>query len=198
MFVTPSRLDRQLREEIAALSSAAATALGLVVGPIHAEARVSDGQVSVLEVAARSIGGLCGRALSFGLLGTSLETMLLRSALGYRGPAARPASPASGVMMLPIARAGTLAAVGGIEQAKAVPGITDIEITIPLDSQVRPLPEADRYLGFMFANGTTPLAVEPTRLFDALTTPTIPVVPFPHVTAPTFTAVPSQTGLLTT
>ena len=108
ILVTPSRLDRRVRDEIATLGGAAADALGLVQGPIHAEARIGDGRVSLLEVAARSIGGLCGRSLRFGLLGTSLETTLLRSALGYRGASAKPQSPASGVMMLPIARAGTL------------------------------------------------------------------------------------------
>ena len=161
ILVTPSRLDSGVRNDIAALAAAAADALGLVQGPIHAEARVSDAGVSLLEVAARSIGGLCGRSLRFGLLGTSLETMLLRSALGYRGVSdAKPQSPASGVMMLPIARAGTLVAVRGHEQAKAVHGIVDLELTIPIGSRIRPPPEADRYLGFLFARSDTPQAVE--------------------------------------
>lgn len=160
ILVTPSRLDRRVRDEITALCRAAADALGLVQGPIHAEARVDDGRVSLLEVAARSIGGLCGRSLRFGLLGTSLETTLIRSALGYRGAPAKPQSPASGVMMLPIARAGILSAVRGQKKAKAVPGIVDLELTIPIGSRVRPPPDADRYLGFLFANGDTPRAVE--------------------------------------
>lgn len=160
ILVTPSRLAHHVQDEIAAISRAAANALGLVQGPIHAEARVDDSRVWLLEVAARSIGGLCGRTLRFGLLGTSLETMLLRSALGYRGVLAKRQSPASGVMMLPIARAGTLFAVGGQEQAKAVPGIVDVELTIPIGSRVRPPPEANRYLGFLFASGNTTRAVE--------------------------------------
>ena len=160
ILVTPSRLDRRLRDEIAALCGAAADALGLVHGPIHAEARVGDGRVALLEVAARPIGGLCGRSLSFGLLGTTLEATLLRSALGYRGAPAERQSPASGVMMVPIARAGTLSAVSGQERAKAVPGIVDLELTTPIGSRVRPPPEADRYLGFIFARAETPGAVE--------------------------------------
>jgi len=63
-------------------------------------------------------------------------------------------------MMLPIDRAGTLLAVGGQERAKAVPGIVDLEVTTPIGSSIRPPPEADRYLGFLFANGDTPGAVE--------------------------------------
>jgi biotin carboxylase len=160
ILVTPSRLDRRVQDQIVAVASAAAAALGLVQGPVHAEARIRDGRVWLLEVAARSIGGLCGRSLRFGLLGTSLEATLLRSALGYRGAPAKPQSPASGVMMLPIARAGTLSAISGHERATAVPGIVDLELTIPIGSLVRPPPEADRYLGFLFARGHTPQAVE--------------------------------------
>ena len=160
ILVTPSRLGHSVQNEIVAVVGAAAEALGLVQGPIHGEVRVGDGGVTLLEVAARSIGGLCGRSLRFGLLGTTLETTLLRSALGYRGTPAKPQSPASGVMMLPIAGAGTLSAVDGLEQAKAVPGIVDVELTIPIGSFVRAPPEADRYLGFLFASGETPQAVE--------------------------------------
>jgi len=160
ILVTPSRLDQRSQDEIVAVVSRAVSALGLVQGPIHAEARIGNGRVWLLEVAARSIGGLCGRSLRFGLLGTSLEATLLRSALGYRGAPAKPQSSASGVMMLPIARAGTLSAISGHERAKAVPGIVDLELSIPIGSLVRPPPEADRYLGFLFARGDTPQAVE--------------------------------------
>lgn len=160
ILVTPSRLARRVQDEIADAVHAAADALGLVQGPIHAEVRIGDERVTLLEVAARSIGGLCGRSLSFGLLGTSLETTLLRSALGYRSGPVKPQSPASGVMMLPIARAGILSAVGGQEQARAAPGIVELELTIPIGSRVSSPPEADRYLGFLFARGEEPRVVE--------------------------------------
>ena len=63
-------------------------------------------------------------------------------------------------MMLPIPRAGVLRAVGGQDAARAVPGITGLEITVPRGRRVVPLPEGDRYLGFLFARGDTPAAVE--------------------------------------
>ena len=62
--------------------------------------------------------------------------------------------------MLPIARAGILSAVGGQEQARAAPGIVELELTIPIGSRVRSPPEADRYLGFLFARGEEPRVVE--------------------------------------
>ena len=42
----------------------------------------------------------------------------------------------------------------------AVPGITGLTITIPLGQRVRPLPDGDRYLGFIFAEGGSAPDVE--------------------------------------
>jgi hypothetical protein len=67
---------------------------------------------------------------------------------------------ASGVMMLPIPRAGVLREVRGQDDARAVPGIAGLEISIGHGRPVRPLPEGDRYLGFLFARGETPARVE--------------------------------------
>jgi len=113
----------------------------------------------MLELAARSIGGLCSRSLRFGL-GVSLEEVILRHALAMPlGDLGREAA-ASGVMMLPIPRAGRLRAVRGQNEARAIPGITGLEISIGRDRPVRPLPEGGRYLGFLFARGETPEQVE--------------------------------------
>ena len=63
-------------------------------------------------------------------------------------------------MMLPIPRGGVLRRVIGRDEALAVPLIEGLEITIPVGQPVVPLPEGDRYLGFLFARGETPAAVE--------------------------------------
>ncbi len=156
IYVTPSRVHPEIIEEVVRITAAATAGLGLIEGPIHAELRVTDGRPRVIEVAARSIGGICGRSLKFGLLGTSLETLILRHALGR--PVHHPDVDrgASGVMMLPIPGPGVLRAVEGIEAATAVAGIRSIEITAPPGTYLRPVPDADRYLGFMFASGATP------------------------------------------
>ena len=44
--------------------------------------------------------------------------------------------------------------------ALAVPGVTGLTITIPPGQRVRPLPDGDRYLGFVFAEADTPADVE--------------------------------------
>ncbi len=159
LYVTPSRLPTAVLAEVRRVTARAAEALGLREGPVHAELRVSDRQVGVLELAARSIGGLCSRALRFGA-GVSLEQLILRHALGLAFEDLSRESPAAGVMMIPIPRGGTLVQVDGQEQARAVPGIGGLEITIARSRPVVPLPEGDRYLGFLFARGSRPDAVE--------------------------------------
>jgi biotin carboxylase len=159
IYVTPSRLPDEVQRRIESMAADAATALGLREGPVHAELRIgADGPV-MLELAARSIGGLCARSLRFGL-GTSLEEVILAHALGRPANGLPRESQASGVMMLPIPRAGTLREVRGVERARAVPGIGGVEISIAPGRPVEPLPEGDRYLGFLFAKARTPAEVE--------------------------------------
>lgn len=160
IFVTPTRLDDATREKVIEVVGRAVDALGLAFGPIHAEVRIAGGRVSVIEIAARSIGGLCSRSLRFGLLGTSLEHLLLTAALGMPRRAMRRDRRPAGVMMIPIPAEGYLRRVAWQEAAMEVPGITALEITIPIGGRVRPLPEGDRYLGFLFANGEDPQGVE--------------------------------------
>jgi biotin carboxylase len=133
----------------------------LVTGPIHVEVRFdSRGEPYLLEVAARSIGGLCSRALTFGMLGESLEILILRSALGWQQATPPLRRPAAGVLMLPIPSSGVFLELEGTDRARLVPGIDDLEITVSSGSAVRALPEGSRYLGFVFASGEAPDAVE--------------------------------------
>jgi biotin carboxylase len=158
-YVTPSRLPPDTQARIASLVSDATAALRLSEGPVHAEVRIDGEAMWVIEVAARTIGGLCSRTLRFGA-GVSLEELVLRHALGLPVDELSRERGASGVMMLPIPRAGILREVRGVDVARAVPGIAGIEITVPRGRAVQPLPEGDRYLGFLFARGDTPTEVE--------------------------------------
>jgi hypothetical protein len=148
-----------VQREILETTQQAIAALGLTEGPVHAELRINEAGCWILEVAPRSIGGYCSRALRFGA-GTSLEELILQQALGLPLTSTQPATPASGVMMIPIPKAGILCEVQGVEQAKAVPGIDEIRITIPVGRAVVPLPEGSQYLGFIFARDQTPELAE--------------------------------------
>jgi biotin carboxylase len=162
LLVTPSRLPAPTVEAATNLAEQAARALGLQLGPIHAELRIdrraADARPVMLELAARSIGGLCSRSLRY-LDGVSLEMMILLNALGVEVETALPPG-AAGVLMLPVERAGVLRAVDGQAEARAVAGITGLSITVPIGQKVRPLPHGDRYLGFIFAEGAEANEVE--------------------------------------
>jgi biotin carboxylase len=161
IYITPSTADPHQQTAIVEMVAAASRALGLEHGPIHAECRVNDDGVFVLEVAARPIGGLCARALRFERdIPISLEELLLRHALGESPEGWQREACASGVMMIPIPRRGILRGVEGVARARAVPGIDDIRITAKTDQLLLPLPEGASYLGFIFARGDHPRDVD--------------------------------------
>ena len=150
IYVTPSRQPRQVREAIGAAAQAAVAALGLNHGPVHAEMRVNDAGVWMLEVAARPIGGLCARVLP------GLPELILQHACGEDVSGFSFAGRAAGVMMIPIPRAGIYQGVTGADD------LEDVVITAKQGQQLVPLPEGSSYLGFIFAAGTDPAAVEET------------------------------------
>jgi biotin carboxylase len=159
IYVTPSRHPLDVQAEIAKTTRQAITALGLTDGPIHAEMRVNEEGVWMLEVAPRSIGGYCSRALRFGT-DVGLEELILERALERPLSSTDPATPASGVMMIPIPKAGILCEVQHVEQARQVSGISEVRLTIPVGQAVVPLPEGSQYLGFIFSRGDNPADAE--------------------------------------
>ena len=149
IYVTPSSARaRDAARDRRRASHAPRAALGLRHGPIHAECRVNDGGVFVLEVAARPIGGLCARALRFiatickrRSASISLEELLLRHALGE----------VAGVLDAGAARVGrdddsdsqarrSSARVDGVDEARHVAGIDEVHITAKPDQLLVPLP----------------------------------------------------------
>ncbi len=159
IYVTPSRLPASTQQAIAQCVARAAASLGLRQGPVHAELRINEQGPWMLEIAGRSIGGLCSTILEFGS-GMSLEELILRHAIGEEIPSFERDTHAVGVMMIPIPAAGIFKGVCGVDEASAVPCITGIEITAQLNHQLVPLPEGASYLGFIFARGASPAAVE--------------------------------------
>ena len=161
IYVTPSRLPADAQQAIAECARDSARALGLRDGPMHAELRVNDRGPWLVEVAGRSIGGLCGQTLRFAhSAAVTLEELIVRQALGLSLDALERESQSGGVMMIPIPGEGLLRGVTGIEDAKAVIGIEDVQITARLNYPIVPLPEGESYLGFIFARAATPAQVE--------------------------------------
>ncbi len=157
-YVTPTRLAPDVQARVAKRVAQACTAYGLTEGPVHAELRLHAGEAWILEVASRTIGGQCARLLSHGT-GSTLEEMVIAQAMG------KPFKPhksdyAGGVLMIPILKAGILRRVEGVLAALRVPYIEDLEISLREGSRLVPLPEGNRYLGFIFARAPKPAQAE--------------------------------------
>jgi biotin carboxylase len=164
IYVTPSRLPAATQAAVADVAARAARALGLSDGAVHCELRLRPAargalEPVVLEIAARSIGGLCGRTLRFGT-GMSLEEVILRRALGRPVDSLERERAAAAVMMIPIPRGGILEEVRGLDEARAVPHVEDVTISLHKGQEVVPLPEGSRYLGFIFSRAATPAEAE--------------------------------------
>ncbi len=148
-YICPTKLKRPVRDRIRLQVEAACRVYGLVEGPIHAECRINSEGVWMLELAARTIGGLCGRLFRYGV-GYSLEALVLYHALGVS--LNRPEMcDAAGVLMIPIREAGVLRRVEGTAAAAALPYIREVVIQVREGYELVPLPEGSSYLGFIFA-----------------------------------------------
>jgi len=164
IYVTPSTVPAGLQAAIKDCTERAVRALGIVEGPVHAELRYNERGPWLIELAARPIGGRCSAVLKFGEggsgKGVTLEEIIVRHALGLPIPSLRRERLAAGVMMIPIPGAGTLQEVRGLEEAKRVPLVEDVQITAHPSERLMPFPEGSRYPGFIFARGETPGVVE--------------------------------------
>ncbi len=149
-YISPARVSLDEKEILVETVQNACRAFGLVTGPVHAECRLNKQGAWLIELAARTIGGLCSRLLSFGT-GYSLEQLVLANAIGQELPLGLKGG-AAGVLMLPTEEAGILRRVEGVMKAEKVPYIDDIEISLREGYHVTPLPEGASYLGFIFSS----------------------------------------------
>src|ERR1019366_2558412 len=123
-----------------------------------AEVRINDRGIWILEIAARSIGGLCARVLTHSL-GMSLEEMILRQVVAEPLAVAGEGG-AAGVMMIPIPRRGIYHGLEGLAAAQSVPGVTGVSITAEPGQIIAPPPDGASYLGFIFARASSPAEAE--------------------------------------
>ena len=157
-YISPARITGNERQLIVDTVQRSCEAYGLITGPVHAECRLNESGAWLIELAARTIGGLCSRLLSFGT-GYSLEELVLANAIGL-DLTKQENSRAAGVLMLPIKEEGVLRRVEGVMKAEKIPYIDDIEISLREGYKVYPLPEGASYLGFVFSSAPDANTVE--------------------------------------
>jgi biotin carboxylase len=157
LLISPARLEPDGLAAVVDVADRACAAVGLLEGPVHVECKINRSGVWFVELAARTIGGLCSRALRHD--GASLEALVIHHALRLPPQTLLPQG-SNGVLMLPVPATGRMNAVRGAEEARAVEAVTDVIISVGSGEYVRALPDGDRYLGFVFARAGTADIVE--------------------------------------
>lgn len=158
-YITPSRQRPAILLACQQQIMQSCQAIGLSTGPVHAELRIDkNAKPWILEVAARTIGGDCAQSLKPSA-DYSLEELVISYAINQPiNP--EPQTKSSGVLMIPVPKAGILKRTEGLTAAQKIPYITSISIDIPPGNEVECLPESSSYLGFIFAEADTPEQTE--------------------------------------
>lgn len=159
IYVTPSREREDVQQAVQQEVTKGVRALGLHMGAIHAELRITPEGPRLLEIGARPIGGACARAHIY-CLGLDYHSLVFASALGHPVEVPRTDKTPSGVMMMPVPGRGQLRSVEGLDEARAVPGVRDVFVLAKLGDTIELFPEQGCYLGFILATGQSPEAVE--------------------------------------
>ena len=158
-YITPSRLSKKIQTAIRVTIEQGCAAYGLREGPVHAECRINDEGIWILEIAPRTIGGLCAHLLDFGT-GHSLEGLVLTHAMGRPLQSISSGNTGAGVLMIPTPAAGILRRVEGVLAAEQTPFVDEVTILVRDGYRLVPWPEGSSYLGFIFARAPTPAQAE--------------------------------------
>ncbi|MBI5532831.1 MAG: ATP-grasp domain-containing protein [Deltaproteobacteria bacterium] len=154
--VHPCSLDAAGVERAIDAARRGARALGLLRGPCYSQVAVAPDRAVLFETAARMGGGFdadvtrlaSGVDLYARLLGVAFEDPELENA-------GRPDrdQPALVRFLCPVA--GTLRAIEGLEQVRAMPGIVDAVVYPAVGSEVPALTDAAKRVGHILAIGAT-------------------------------------------
>jgi biotin carboxylase len=159
MHSYPSSLPPAKLAEAASVAVQAVQALGLRDGIAFPQVLVSSGRAQVVEVAARVPAGQMAD-LVYHAVGVDLIEIALRQALGKPVPddlvhvgETRPVAIRFFTAAPGILPTGRVAAIEGLEQVRAAPGVLDADLYLQPGETIRPVQvDADRR-GYVVATG---------------------------------------------
>lgn len=153
----PSFLPGETQEEIKRIQAAAAAALGVTRGTVKGDIVVHDGKVYVIELAARLSGGFfCTREIPLNT-GVDFIGCAIRVALGET-PSVEELTPK---FQKPVCQryiipgAGKVAAISGAEEARAIPGVLEVNITANIGDVIPPAGDKRPSAAMVLATGQT-------------------------------------------
>ena len=157
IYISDPNFDEEIRRNFQGISQEHIKNIGITEGAVHLEYRLNKKGMHLIDIAGRSIGGHCSQVLQF-KNGALLEEIILNNAIGKKNVAQ--IKNISGVMMIPTIKEGKISHIAGLESAKKIKFITNIVITAYKGQEIKKLPRANTYLGFIFAEGPNKHAVK--------------------------------------
>jgi len=127
----PSRLDPEIQDKIRAVVAQAAAALGIRNGTVKGDIVVRDGKVLVIEMAARLSGGyFCTKEIPLAS-GVDFVGAAIQVALGetVEPSVLSPHRSTPVVQRYAFPAPGRIVSIRGVEEARALPGVTDVIVT---------------------------------------------------------------------
>lgn len=154
----PAPISPRTRHTLIKTAEDAATALGLMFGPLHIELRLDKhDSAAVIEVNARLAGGYIPRLME--LCGLDLIAKTIAAATGTTAPPApEPIAPAAAIRFLVMPTDGRFDGVVGMGRARSMPGVTDLEVYIHQSECIRIHGDFRDRVGHIIATGPSPAA----------------------------------------
>ena len=150
IYISDPNFDQEAKNNIKSISQNHIESIGISEGAVHLEYRINKKGIHLIDIAGRSIGGHCSQVLQFNN-DVLLEEIILNNAIGKKNTAH--IKKISGVMMIPTTKEGKISKIIGLESAKKIKYITNIDMTAFKGQEIKKLPKANTYLGFIFAEG---------------------------------------------
>ena len=157
IYISDPNFDQETKNSIISISQNHIESIGISEGAVHLEYRINKKGTHLIDIAGRSIGGHCSQVLQFNH-DVLLEEIILNNAIGKKNAAC--IEKISGVMMIPTTKEGKISKIKGLESAKKIKYITNIEMTAFKGQEIKKLPKANTYLGFIFAVGPNKRVVQ--------------------------------------
>lgn len=155
----PAPVDPRAATAVVGTVRRALRALGVRHGPSHTEVKLlPHGRVAIIEVNARLAGGMIPELVRLAT-GVDLVEQQVRAAVGW--PVAVGTRPRghAGIRFLAAAGTGVLRGVHGVEDARSVPGVTEVRVAKQPGAEVCPPRSSYDRLGHVIAHGPSPQAV---------------------------------------
>lgn len=151
----PSCLPEEIQKSIAELAIQAAKAVGVSVGPAHAEIIVTDEGPKMVEIGARMGGGCITTHLVPLSTGVNMTRATIQTALGEKPDISGKYSKAAAIRFI-VPPSGKIVKITGEAEARAIPGVQEVEIQCKVGQITGKLENGASRVGYVIAQADTP------------------------------------------